>query len=341
MRRLPALLVALALLACLPAATAARPAAGGARTVDPAIAYWTAERIRHAVPRDFVRTPDGGFTPAAKPGGGGGGGGSKSVTGASWTGGGPIVKQSGRVLFHLAGGDWICSASVVDDGGDASYSVILTAGHCAYDEATHQFATNWVYYPSFDTSPTYDCANATYGCWAAQALFVHTGFASESGFTATATLYDFAFAVVGTGGNPGVNPQLDALGSYAINTSLTRAPSGGGYAFGYPAAGKYSPGIDLTYCKGSISTDPYNLGRTWKIGCDMTGGSSGGPWLYGTSNPGSPSSEGTLFSLNSYTYSGVRAMHGPKFNANTNAVLQAALAATPAADGAIDTTVVH
>jgi len=330
MRRFIALAAALVLVAALPVAAGARPGAAGARAADPAIAYWTAERIRNAIPRDFVRQTDGRFAPAAKPGGGGGG---SKVTGASWTGGDAIVKQSGRVLFTLPSGDYICSASAVDDGVDTSYSVILTAAHCAYDEVEDVFASNWVYYPSFDTSPTYDCLNATYGCWSARALFVHKGFADEEGFTAKATWHDFAFAVVGDGGHGGT--QLDALGSYPINTGLTTAPSGGGYAFGYPAAGaKYSPGLDLTYCKGSISTDRFNSNKTWKIGCDMTGGASGGPWVYGTTDPGQVSTEGTLFSLNSYRYSGIQAMHGPKFDANTQAVLNAALGATP--DGTFD-----
>ena len=342
MRHFLVLLAAFALLAAVPVGAAARPGPAGARSVDPAIAYWTEARIAHAIPRDFVRLANGKFVPAAKggPGGGGGGGGAKPVTGASWTGGSTIVKQSGRVLFHLRSGDYICSASVVDDADDPTYSVIVTAGHCVYDEENHEFATMWVYYPSFDTSPTYTCAQATYGCWAARALFAHSGFTSQSGFTATATLYDFGFAVVRAGGNGGsVSPQLDALGSYSVNPTLTSSP-GIGYAFGYPAGGQYAPGIDLTYCKGSIGTDPYNANRTWKIGCDMTGGSSGGPWLYGTSDPGSAGrSEGTVFSVNSYTYSGVKAMHGPKFNANTQAVLDAALAAAPD-DNGLDTHIV-
>jgi hypothetical protein len=57
----------------------------------------------------------------------------------------------------------------------------------------------------------------------------------------------------------------------------------------------------------------------------MTGGSSGGPWLSGFSTS---TGSGTLSSLNSYGYSGVRAMHGPKFNDNTADVHSAANNAT-------------
>jgi hypothetical protein len=228
------------------------------------------------------------------------------------------------VLFTLGGVNYICSASVVDDASDPSYSVIVTAAHCAYDEVDDLFATNWVYYPSFDTSPTYACAQATYGCWPARALVVHHGFADQEGFNGIAVQYDWAFAVVPAGGN-GTPLQVDSFGAYAVDTTTTSGPNPG-WAFGYPAAGKYN-GLDLTYCKGSIGTDPFNNNLNWKIGCDMTGGSSGGPWLKDTNNPGT--SAGSVFSVNSYTYSGVKAMHGPKFNANTTASYNAAKDADP------------
>jgi hypothetical protein len=53
----------------------------------------------------------------------------------------------------------------------------------------------------------------------------------------------------------------------------------------------------------------------------MTGGSSGGPWL---SSFNTTTTSGGLSSLNSYGYSGVAAMHGPKFNSDTAAVYNAA-----------------
>ena len=327
MRRFVVLLAALALLAALPVSVAARPGATAARGVDPAIAYWTASRIAHAIPRDFVRLPNGKFMPAAKPPGGpGGGGGGKAVTGALWTAGGEVLDQSGRVLFTLGGIDYICSASVVDDA-KAGYSVIVTAGHCVFDEAADVFATNWVYMPRFDLDPTYNCTTMPSGCWAARALVIHHGFADQEDFNGTTVQYDWGFAVVSTGGTPGQGAQLDATwGSYALDAGVTTGPNPG-YAFGYPAGGKYSPGHELVYCKGAIGQDPYNGNHNWKIGCDMTGGSSGGPWLYNTSDPGT--NEGLVFSVNSYTYSGVRAMHGPKFNANTTASYNIAKNANP------------
>jgi hypothetical protein len=57
------------------------------------------------------------------------------------------------------------------------------------------------------------------------------------------------------------------------------------------------------------------------MACGMTGGSSGGPWL---SSFTEGTGVGTLSSLNSYGYSGIKNMYGPKFNSETQAVYNAA-----------------
>lgn len=296
----------LTVLALLPLA-AAPVAAGDTSTKAKAeheriVKYWTAERIANAKPRDFVRTNEGKFVPRAKPGSGG--------TGASWTGGGPVVQRTGKVLFTMDGGNWVCSASAVTDSR-STHSLVLTAGHCAYDEVNEAFATNWIYVPSFDTSPTFTCAQSTYGCWTAGGLVVHSGYATAGGFNTQATVHDFAIAIVGPGGK--TNGQLDALGTYgiaypAISTGATV------HSFGYPAAGRYK-GKDLTFCTGPTFNDNLNGNQTWGIACNMTGGSSGGPWIAGFTGAG-----GTLTSLNSYGYSGISNMYGPKFNSDTQAV---------------------
>jgi hypothetical protein len=291
------------------------------------VRYWTAERIAGARPRDFERQADGSFRLKAdkpargKPGGGGGTTGG-TVTGASWTAGGPALQRTGKVLFTMDGSNWVCSASVVNDSR-STYSLVLTAGHCAYDEVNKAFATNWTYVPSFDTAPTFTCSQATYGCWTAAALVVHSGFATAGAFNEQATLHDFAIAVVGAGGKSPAS-QLDSLlGSYSI--AYPAISTGASvHAFGYPAAGKYK-GNDLTYCAGPTFLDGWNSNQTWGIACKMTGGSSGGPWLGGFNVT---TGIGTLTSLNSYGYSGVSNMYGPRFNADTSAVVNAANAAT-------------
>jgi hypothetical protein len=316
-RRSPlALFAALAIIG-IPALAAPVGAAGpGASRHDQIVSFWTPSRLRSAIPRDFVRSGKE-FVPKAKPGGGGGG-----VTGASWTKGGAILKASGKVYFVMGSSAYVCSGSVATDTRSGK-SLVLTAGHCAYDEVARAFATNWLFIPEFDSAPTFTCANTTYGCWTADALVVHNGFASAGGFNTQATVHDFAFAVVGGGGKSGT-AQLDAtVGSFPISVTGTNAGDTL-YAFGYPAAGKYH-GNDLTYCSGQIITDSLNSNLTWGMPCGMTGGSSGGPWLKGFNET---TGSGTLNSLNSYGYSGIKNMYGPKFNSNTQAVYDAANRAT-------------
>jgi V8-like Glu-specific endopeptidase len=323
MRRLiPTLIAALVLGGMLPGVVGARTPSS---EHDRILAYWTPERIANAKPKDYVMTASGKLVPYARPGGGGGSG---SSTGSSWTQNGAIETRSGRVLFHQGTGDWICSASVVNDGGtNDGYSIVVTAGHCAYD-GTDGWASNWMYFPNFDDAPTYSCGSTVYGCWTAEALVISNGF-YPGGFGNNTVTSDWAFAVVGPGGKS--NSQLDALGSYALKTSGNTVGSSA-WAFGYPAAGKYH-GKDLVYCNGATVADPYGA-ATWGLACDMTGGSSGGPWLVGNFTASQiVSGSGSVGSVNSYGYSGLRYMFGPRFNANTQTTFNAANGLTPDANG--------
>jgi len=284
------------------------------------LAYWTPQRIAHAIPRDFVLTSAGQFVPdKGKPGSGGG----NNVTGASWTGGGQIVTTSGKVLFTMAGTDYICSGAVINDNR-SNYSIVLTAGHCSYDETDGAFATNWMFYPAFDVNQTYDCASSAYGCWTASALVVDSGFATAGGFNTQATVHDWSFGVVGPGGLSGT-AQLDAVAD-SFGYSFTDPGLGAQvFDFGYPAAGKYH-GYDLTYCSDQVFYDANNGNNTLGIDCNMTGGSSGGPWL---TNFNTSTGIGTLSSVNSYGYTSIKNKeYGPKFNDNTSTTYAAATNAT-------------
>ena len=302
-----ALLTVLALLPLAAAPVAgADPQANAKAEHDRIVKFWTVERMKSAKPRDFVKTPGGKIQPAARPVKPPKGG--TTVTGASWTGGGPVVHRTGKVYFELDGSYWVCSASAVSNTR-AEYSLVLTAAHCAYDQKNDRASANWMYMPSYDTKAILDCAQTQYGCWTAVGIVVHAGYADEPGFTTRATVHDFAIAIVGPGGH-GMT-QLEDLGTYGI--AYPAISTGGSvHAFGYPAGAPYN-GNDLSYCAGPVSNDVYNGGQTWGLECNMTGGSSGGPWLASfTTNGG-----GTLTSLNSYRYGGINKMFGPKFSTTT------------------------
>jgi V8-like Glu-specific endopeptidase len=315
--RISIVLAALAVTMVLPGIAAARggdAAAAAKAEHDRIVAYWTPARLAAAKPKDFVRdAKTGKFTPLKRPGGAGGGG---AVTGASWTGNGAIEQRSGKLFFSTTGGRWQCSASVVNDGSTSNgYSTILTAGHCTYD-GSEGWSFNVLYIPDYDDAPTSACENTVHGCWTATRLAINSDF-YPSGFGPAAALrVDYGFMRMGLGGKSGT-AELDAVtGGYGLKTSGV-ALQDTQWAFGYPAASPYS-GADLTYCKGNTSNDPFGTG-TWGMACGMTGGSSGGPWLWGTTNPADGS--GLLSSVNSYKYNFLNNMYGPRFNSETTTVL--------------------
>ena len=119
--------------------------------------------------------------------------------------------------------------------------------------------------------------------------------------------------------------QLDATVGVKFPIAFSGVTSGNTLsAFGYPAAGRYR-GKDLVYCRGPIGQDPNTSNTTWSMPCNMTGGSSGGPWVSTTNTSTYAQNVTTLRSLNSYGYSGISNMYGPKFNANAQAVYDAAV----------------
>jgi hypothetical protein len=325
-RKLALLIAPFLLLSLLPGvATAGQPDAKAAHHAK-VIRYWTPQRIKNAKPRDFVFDPaKGTYKPVAKPQPPSGSG---SVTGASWTGGGDILNGTGRVLFTLGGSDYICSGSVVKEASESSTeSIVLTAGHCASENDGRTVATNWMFIPSFDTAPTYTCGQTTYGCWVADRIYGDRAFLNAGGFNDQAVQHDWAFAVVSNGGKS--SSELDDTVGVRFPIGFSGVSAGNQLsAFGYPAAGRYK-GKDLTYCRGNIGQDASTSNTTWSMPCNMTGGSSGGPWVKTTNTTTYDDAVTTLSSLNSYGYSGVSNMYGPKFNSNTQAVYTAADGSTP------------
>ena len=310
-RRILATITASAVIAAILVAPSI--AAGNSNGKSPnenAIGYWTKDRLENALTRGFE------FEPGAKSGklvslgkaSRGGGGKTTSITGSSWTKGGKPLSATGKVFFTMGSGTYVCSGSIVNDS-KSDRSIVLTAGHCVFDNATGNFATNFIYYPAFDTTPVTDCTISR--CLVATSLVAHNGFTSQSSFTTQATQYDWGFASI---------PESNING-YAFNsTPFTNSATS--YAFGYPAGTPYG-GKDLVYCAGPISPDTNNGGLTWGLGCNMTGGSSGGPWFAAFN---STNFDGSASSVNSYKYrDNSTKMYGPKFNSNTLSTFNAAL----------------
>lgn len=272
--------------------------------------YWTPQRRAAAIPR--VVGPVG--EPAAKPanpgggkgGGGGGGGGdtggSTTVTGATWSLGGDAAATTGKVFFTLNGTNYQCSGSAADsDHGN----LVVSAGHCLHGGGPNgSFATNWVFYPRYDGA-----ADPVLGVWTATQLHTTDVWATTTnGFDD-----DAGFAVV-TDGDGDAGTTLESVllkeTDRRVPTVDFSLPTDGidYFALGYPAQKKYK-GSKLSYCAGPV-TERYDGNETLALACDMTGGSSGGPWIRDYDLGGR-----VLNSVNSYGYASLNGvMFGPIFD---------------------------
>lgn len=241
--------------------------------------YWTPERMREAVELDKIelsRLPDLGDVRVGEPmsvapspvgdllraprllGGLTGAGAADESTGSPWTGGGNVVATAGRVFFTVGGRDASCSGNAVTS---ENKSTVITAGHCVkYQGSWH---ADWIFVPA------YHQGEAPYGEW--PAVSTHT----TPQWHATEDIdYDIGAAVVRS-----VDGQrlTDVVGGQGIAFNQPRGQRT--YAFGYPAADPYD-GSRLVYCAGTTFND-YFFSNDLGLNCDMTGGSSGGPWFIG------------------------------------------------------------
>lgn len=340
MSRIRVLGVLVAVVSMLATLNVAATAAGrGSQTAaekrhQEVVDFWTVERVRQAKPRDAVIDPVSGAVTygkpddkpggggGGKPGGGGGGGGTTTTTdGASWLRDGDHILEDsvGKVLFAFGSNYYVCSASLV--GTSSGKSAIMTAGHCVYDEALGVFADKWTYIPDYDyraVSLDRDnkfCDGTELGCWPAVEL------TTTQGWTSRDFDFDVAFVRLGEGGKTEALRSITAAvpTSQHIFSSVTGSPFI--HLFGYPASGKYK-GTDLVYCAGQPEPDPWGDGGTHGVICNMTGGSSGGPWL---DDFDSGSETGVAVGLNSYGYSGDKHMYGPIFGTWTADVFNEAV----------------
>jgi hypothetical protein len=179
--------------------------------------------------------------------------------------------QIGRLFFDDQPGPgerWThCSATAVNS---ENRSLVATAGHCVYDPFTGVWSENIMFCPGYERG-------CKLGIWQARDIYTTNAWFGTADFNE-----DMAIVLV----SPNESGYLvDVVGGQGItfneNVGLGR------HAFGYPVSDRRWPsyrysGEDLIYCPG---TDYYAAGSI-VIGCTMTGGASGGPWISGFDSTG-------------------------------------------------------
>jgi V8-like Glu-specific endopeptidase len=223
---------------------------------------------------------------------------SASSRGAAWPAAGRVRTTTGKVFFTMGGRDYLCSASTV---ASANRDTVVTAGHCVKD-GTGAWAENWIFVPGYRDGA------GPYGGFPARRLFVGAGWSGRGDDD-----YDVAMVALATStGKPDGRHVADAAGTQAIGFGRPRGRQV--YGFGYPTTGRYD-GDRLVYCSGRPHPDSHSgpRDRTSAQGlrCDMTQGSSGGPWLAGFDTT---RGTGTITSVSSFKYADdAGTMYGPYF----------------------------
>jgi V8-like Glu-specific endopeptidase len=269
---------------------------------EAALDFWTPENMRAATPLDgpvqTVGQLAGSVTrglpslipPLAS-----------TTPGSAWTDGGKVTRTAGRVFFLFNGAKASCSGDAVTSGNK---SVVITAGHCVKYQGT--WHTDWVFVPGYDNG------NAPYGEWPAKETLTTPEWEASEDLN-----YDVGAAVVSP-----VNGRYltDVVGGQGIAFNQDRNQEM--YSFGYPAETPYD-GTSLIYCSGDTFTDFLNSSDNG-LTCDMTGGSSGGPWF---SDFDASTGAGVQNSVNSFGYTFLPGfMFGPYFGSDVQNLYRRAAA---------------
>jgi V8-like Glu-specific endopeptidase len=191
----------------------------------------------------------------------------------------------------------VCSATVVQDPAHPGKSnLVWTAGHCVHAGKKGGWYRNVAFVPSYNNADmsTAQLENATreqvapYGVWWADGAQTSNQWIAQGGSTGgEGASYDFAVIhVTPEKGGSGKSLEETVGSALPVDFNAPAVPKASSIkAIGYPAAAPYD-GQKLYQCQdkpGRLSlnaSDP----TMYRIGCTMTGGSSGGGWVATGSN---------------------------------------------------------
>ncbi|MFI6936379.1 trypsin-like serine peptidase [Streptomyces sp. NPDC050287] len=202
------------------------------------------------------------------------------------------VPEAGKVFFDSPEGTMVCSATVVEDPAHPGKSnLVWTAGHCVHAGKKGGWYRNIAFAPSYNDQgkSAGELQNATeeevapYGVWWADWAQTSDQWIEQGGETGgDGASYDFAVIHV-TPEDGGNGKSLEETVGSALPVDFN-APAVTSVdsitATGYPAAPPFD-GQALYQCQdkpGRLSINKADP-TMYRIGCTMTGGSSGGGWV--------------------------------------------------------------
>ncbi|WP_406839184.1 trypsin-like serine peptidase [Streptomyces sp. AHU1] len=202
------------------------------------------------------------------------------------------VPVAGKVFFDAPEGTMVCSATVVEDPAHPGKSnLVWTAGHCVHAGKKGGWYRNIAFVPSYNDQGRTEAQLqnapreevAPYGIWWSDWAQTSDQWIEQGGSTGgQGASYDYAVLHVTPEKGSGGKSLEETVGSaLPVDFNAPAVPKVSSItATGYPAAAPFD-GQKLYQCTdrpGRLSVaqaDP----TMYRIGCTMTGGSSGGGWV--------------------------------------------------------------
>ena len=277
------------------------------------------------------------------------------IENAQWTDGGAVQTAAGRIYFEMPGnskrkgpwGGYVCSGTVVNDSdaiADNGRAIIITAAHCAYDDVNKAFARNVLFIPDqANTSGTRtdsNCDNDPLGCWTPSFAVVDDDWSTRT--FPNNIPWDYAYYVVNDADDGDSYDNDSVSDAYSgpvlpINVLTLQAAAGsmpltflspntnngdpepGSNDYTHALGYSYNEDPKFMYCAEDMATVDYISNVTanwWLMHCNLSGGSSGGPWLQPMVD-----SNNYIISVNSWGYTTEPGMAGPFLYSNSASCL--------------------
>jgi len=187
----------------------------------------------------------------------------------------------GKLFFQIPGaGTFVCSGTVV---GSDTFDVVWTAGHCVTEGDGGGFFSNFLFVPGYENGV------APVGEWVAEYAVTSSQWKNNEDFR-----YDVAALTIAPNGS--AEEIQEVVGARGI--AFNQDPDQTYRSIGHPAAPPFD-GELMFFCDSDLGyLDSGSSPAPMAIGCDMTGGSSGGGWIVEDEVTG----EGFVHSVNSYGY---------------------------------------
>ena len=171
----------------------------------------------------------------------------------------------GKVFFRQNGGSWVASAASIGNNG------IFTAGHVVHagNNQAGGWSTNMVFVPAYKDGA------APFGQFTVRQLFTRTAWYQNGN---PGGLYEDMGAAILNPLNGRMLSQVVGWLGFAWNFNRNQVWTSLGYPQGPPFNGQRMFQDTAAYANdGTVPGSPKPIG----IGCSMTGGCSGGPWVLG------------------------------------------------------------